>query len=341
MLALNAVKLAGWAGVIWLMFDALMKREISVGAFAAVFSSVGMMFGILEEIFNRFRGQITNNLGKINNFINLLDMPERGGREAEPDFTKGIVLKNVSFAYPHTEQKAADNVSLEIKPGETVALVGENGSGKTTLVKLLLGLYRPQSGSVTIGGCDANDTAEAFLFSKTSAVFQWFYIYPALNLRENVTISDYAYGADAVPVLEAADVCYTDTSTFPDGLETMMSREFDGTEISGGQQQRVATARGLYRRSEFIVLDEPTAAIDPLEETRIYKRFDEFVRGKTAVLVTHRLGSARIADRIIVMDKGKIAEVGTHDELAASGGKYSEMWAAQAGYYTAAENTQS
>lgn len=124
-----------------------------------------------------------------------------------------------------------------------------------------------------------------------------------------------------------------DEKCFPRGYETMLSREFGGVELSGGQWQRVAIARGFYRAHNLIVLDEPTAAIDPLEETRIYRQFVEMTRNKTAVIVTHRLGSARIADRIVVLDKGKITGIGTHEELIRAGGKYAEMFSAQARWY--------
>ncbi len=128
-----------------MLFDALLKGEVSVGAFAAVFASIGRMFGIFEEVFIRLKNNITNSIGKIHNFINLLDMPERGGKEIEPDFSKGISLNGVKFSYPYAEHAAVDGVTLTIKQGETVALVGENGSGKTTLVKILTGLYPPES----------------------------------------------------------------------------------------------------------------------------------------------------------------------------------------------------
>jgi ATP-binding cassette subfamily B protein len=334
-LGLNGVKAAGWVGVLALLFDALVKGEISVGSFAAVFSSVGMLFAIMEEVFNRIKWQVTQAIGKINNFLNFLDLPERQGGNTAPETDKGIVLTDVRFSYPQADTPAVDGVTLTVAPGETVALVGENGSGKTTLVKLLTGLYIPDSGSVVIGGKDTRDTSEGALFSRTSGVFQNYAAY-AFTLRENVSVSQrmsYNEVADIIPALRDADVDYEKADTFPKGLDTVLSREFDGVDLSGGQWQRVAMARGLYREHDFIVLDEPTAAIDPIEETRVYKRFEEIAAGKTAVVVTHRLGSARIANRIIVMDKGRIIETGTHEQLAASGGKYAAMWAAQADYY--------
>ncbi len=268
--------------------------------------------------------------------MNFLDIPERTGEDVKPDMGKGIELTSVSFSYPQADGKAVDGVTLTIRQGETVALVGENGSGKTTLVKLLTGLYTPDEGSVTVGGRDTSETSETALFDRTSGVFQNYTAYK-FTLSENVSISeamrDDNRDGGIAAALDDADVDYADAGTFPDGVNTVLSREFDGVDLSGGQWQRVAVARGLYRRHELIVLDEPTAAIDPIEETKVYKRFKEIAKDKTAVVVTHRLGSARIADRIIVMDKGKIVESGTHEQLAASGGKYAAMWEAQAEYY--------
>jgi ATP-binding cassette subfamily B protein len=332
-LFMNLIQAAGWVGILVLLFNSLIRGNISVGAFAAVFASIDMMFGAVEEIFNRIRWSVTNNLGKIYNFLNLLDIPEHGKNAAKPDFAQGIKLTRVSFSYPKAAAPAVSDIDLFIPQGETLALVGENGSGKTTLVKLLCGLYKPDSGSVSIGGADSADSTNDALFAKTSAVFQVGQRY-IFNLRENVIISDYKSAADPLPAMLDADVNPDDTATFPQGTDTILSREYDGVQLSGGQWQRVTTARGLYRRHEFIVLDEPTAAIDPIEETRIYKRFAELTKGKTAILVTHRLGSTKIADRIAVMDGGKIVEIGTHENLLAAKGKYAEMWAAQAESYT-------
>ena len=331
-LGLNFVKATGWIGVLVLLFRSLMLGNIGVGAFAAVFASVGSLFALMEEFVNRIKWTVTENMGRINNLLNILDLPTPEKEYIEPNFTQGITVRDVTFAYPKADKNAIDGVSLTICAGETLALVGENGSGKTTLVKLLCGLYKPDSGEITIGGRNVSDTADGALFAKTSGVFQNYGQY-VFNLEENVRISQVTAERNPKPVMDDADVDYNDEKTFPKGLGTVLSREFEGVELSGGQWQRIATARGLYRLHDFIVLDEPTAAIDPIEETRVYKRFAELTEKKMAVLVTHRLGSVRIADKIAVMDKGKLVEIGTHESLLAQHGKYAEMWRAQASSY--------
>jgi ATP-binding cassette subfamily B protein len=333
-LGLNLIKSLGWVGILYLLFNSFINGYISVGAFAAVFTSLGMMFDTFDYILEEIRGGITQYLGHIHNFINLMDMEETGGETATPDFKRGIQAIDASFSYPKTGTLSVDNINLHIKPGETIAIVGENGSGKTTLVKMLMGLYKPTKGQILIGNRDSATTQESSLFSNTSAVFQNFIQY-IFSLAENVYLSDYEKEKphDVTKVLTDASVDYENNDTYPQGLNTILSREYGGTDISGGQMQRIAMARGMYRRHQFIVLDEPTAAIDPLEETRIYQQFATYSKNKTAVLVTHRLGSARIADKILVMDGGKISEWGTHDELRKANGKYAEMWEAQAERY--------
>jgi len=334
-LGLNIIKMVGWIGVILLILRALINGYTTVGGFAAVFAAIGTMFNHFEDVFSSIQNNITRNLGSLHHFIKFLDLPETtAGERTVPDWSKkGVVATNVSFTYPAASHPTIKNISLSIHMGETLAIVGENGSGKTTLVKLICGLYKPTSGSVTIGGADTILTADRALFTDISAVFQDFVRYSILNLKENVSISRHDSIHDAVPALLEADVHYQDRDVFPLGLETIMSRDLDGVELSSGQWQRLAMARGLYRKYEFIILDEPTAAIDPLEESRIYHKFAELTKGKTAVLVTHRLGSARIADRIIVMDGGRIVESGKHIDLIKLGGKYAQMWHVQAADY--------
>lgn len=338
-LGTKSLSLLGYISILWMLFDALMKHEITVGAFAAVFASTNSMFDMMEEVICGRLGYYAENFGKIRNYLRFLDLPERGKDEDvnESILHGDIVLENVSFSYPLANRKAVKNVSLTIHKGETVALVGENGSGKSTLIRLITGLYLPQSGMVMHNNKSTREFTPKSLFTGISGVFQKYQRYQ-LSLCNNIIISDIYAESNYKENINSATIkagIEPNADIFPDGYGTILSREFDGVDLSGGQWQRVAIARGFYRQHELIVLDEPTAAIDPVEETKIYKRFAEIAKNNTAVVVTHRLGSIKFADRIIVMQKGRIVGVGSHEELLSICPLYIKMWESQSQYYTA------
>lgn len=337
-LSMNVFTILGYGGIIFMLFDALLKGEISVGAFAAVYGTIGLLFGVMDEIIHRHIGNIASSLGKAHNFIRFMELPERGGQPALRNHAAGIVAEGASFRYPNAESDSVTDISLVIKAGETIAIVGENGAGKTTLARLLTGIFKPTSGRVLLSGMDTASTEAGSLFERLSGVFQKYQRYQ-MTLGENIRISETKPKTDAnqdtgiATPLEQAGVSLNGGS-FPGGEDTMLSREFDGVDLSGGEWQRVAIARGLYRVHDTILLDEPTAAIDPLEESRIYKKFIEISRHKTAVIITHRLGSTKIADRVLVMDKGRIVGDGTHESLMAGCATYRDMYNAQAEWYS-------
>jgi len=288
-LGMKIITLLGYGGVLIILFDALFKKDITIGAFTAAFISLDSFVGIMKELVYGSVGQLARNAGTVDNFISFMDMPERNGRDVQLDFSSGIEVINASFKYPGAEKPALDNVSLKIAGGETLAVVGENGAGKTTLVRLISGLYLPTEGTVKIGGMSTKEAAAGSIFRGVSAVFQKYQKFK-MTLHDNVSINDTESSDEADAAIQKAGLSL-EKDNFPDGTETMLSREFNGIDLSGGQWQRVAIARGFYRVHDLIILDEPTAAIDRIEETRVFEKFAEISKGKTSIIVTHfRLG---------------------------------------------------
>ena len=334
-LILNTISLLGYGAILFLLVKYLLNGEITIGAFSAVFSSVGMLFGKMEEFISRILGNVALDFGLIRNFLRFLNLPNNEKKDLIINKQDNIVIENVDFKYPNSTKNAIENINLTIKPGETIAIVGENGSGKTTLVKLIIGFYKPTKGSVKVGDTNLDALSYKSLFTKVSGVFQKYQRY-AFTLKENVCISDSTRKLSKEKIedmLNKNNIDTNDKKVFPQGVDTILSTEFDGVELSGGQWQRIAIVRGLYRESDIIVLDEPTAALDPIEESAIYKKFVEIAKGKTSFIVTHRMGAAKIADRIIVMKNGKIVEVGNHDELISREGVYYDLYRAQSIWY--------
>ncbi|KYD08561.1 ABC transporter ATP-binding protein [Heyndrickxia sporothermodurans] len=324
--------MAGYIGVLYILLYTMLNGSISIGSFGAVFISLTSLLSIIKEITFGSFSTLSKNFGTVLNYMNHMNtkVTEKIS-EQEIDFSKGIDIRNVSFQYPNTNTLAIDNINLHIRNKETIAIVGENGAGKSTLARLLLGLYQPQRGTIIMGSVQ-NKADYPYISKKNiSAVFQKYQRY-ALTVEENIRISDIKNNYEVLRQLQNVELD-TSSKKLPEGLQTLLSREFGGIDLSGGQWQRLAIARGLYRIHDLIILDEPTAAIDPLEETKIFKMFNDVSKDKTAVIITHRLGSAKIADRIIVMEGGRIVEEGTHDTLMEQKGKYAYMFNEQVKWY--------
>lgn len=329
--------LAGTLAVYYLLFIFLMDGRISVGEFAAVFTSLGMIKNRLHSLFYGSFGAISQELPNIENYVRFLSLPAERAPECELPRDCEISLENVTFSYPNQEKNALDGVSFKVKPRETVAIVGENGSGKSTLIKLITGYYVPKDGKVTYNGKSTADMAFSSVAKHLSAVYQRYPHY-ALTLKENLMLGQIDKEPSEEAMRKACSMAgFTpEESWLPNGFETMLSREFDGgVGLSGGQVQRISIARAFYRDSDIIILDEPTAAIDPIEEAKIYRRFAELSKDRTSFIVTHRLASVKIADRIIMMKDGKAVEIGTHEELMAQNGEYKKMYDSQRQWYEA------
>ena len=263
-----------------------------------------------------------------------------GGDRPEPQIPENpsagdIVFEHVSFSYPGTERKVISDLSLTIRGGEKIAIVGDNGSGKSTFISLLTGIFSPDSGSVSIGGLSMEEHKRA-LRQRISVIYQDFAHYEA-SIRDNITVSDEERRLSDEEILDLARRIHVEDVILeqPEGLDAILGHMSEkGNTLSGGQWQKIALLRAVYRsRANIMILDEPTAALDPIAEAQLYRNFSELTGHRTALLISHRLGIAGLVDRILVFREGRIVEDGSHGELMARRGHYYAMYQAQAKWY--------
>lgn len=254
-----------------------------------------------------------------------------------PDAVDGkyeIELKNVSFRYPNNDTDTLHNINLRIAPGEKVAVVGLNGAGKTTLIRLISGFYDPTEGEVLLNGINIKEFNRREYYRLFSAVFQEFSILDA-TINDNITLEDDATNPERVWEVISKAGLEVKVKNLPDGLNTIIGKKIyeNGVLLSGGEEQRLILARALYKDAPILLLDEPTAALDPIAENDIYHKYNSMTNGKTSVFISHRLASTRFCDRILLLDKGRIIEEGTHDSLILSNGEYAKLFNVQKKYY--------
>lgn len=250
------------------------------------------------------------------------------------DTPVSIEFRNVSFKYPESETYALKNFSIKLENGEKLAVVGRNGSGKTTFIKLLCRLYDPQEGEILLNGVNIREYDDAAYRQLFSVVFQDFSMF-SFPLAQNVSVADTYEEARVWACLEEAGIA-DDVRGMEQQLDTYLYKDVEetGVEISGGEAQKLALARALYKNAPFIVLDEPTAALDPIAEYEIYSKFNRLVGDKTAIYISHRLSSCRFCKHIAVFQQGELVQLGTHEELIRDpSSAYYELWNAQAQYY--------
>jgi ATP-binding cassette subfamily B protein len=248
---------------------------------------------------------------------------------------EGFRFEGVGFRYPGAERWAVRELSFTLQAGEVLALVGENGAGKTTLVKLLARLYDPDEGRILLDGHDLREYDLAALRANVGVIFQDFVRYH-LSAADNIAVGRIEAREDRARIVAAAERSLADEviRALPGGYDQMLGKRFlTGVELSGGEWQKVAIARAYMRDAELIMLDEPTAALDAKAEAEVFQRFKGLARGKTAVLISHRFSTVRMADRILVLSGGRIIESGTHDELIAMRGVYADLFELQAAGY--------
>jgi ATP-binding cassette subfamily B protein len=312
---------------------------ISLGDMVMFFQAFQRGLGYFKELLGSIAGLYEDNLF-ITNFYEFLDIKPQIKTPAKPctvpdPMEKGIALEHVSFRYPEGSRNVLEDVSLSIKPGEVVAFVGENGSGKTTLVKLLCRLYDPTGGVITMDGIDLKMFDPNELRRQFGIIFQDFAQYH-LTALENIWLGNIELSPDKKLIADAAKYAGADDLIrgFSEGYETMLGKWFEnGEELSGGQWQKIALARAFLRDAGLIVLDEPTSSLDPNSEFQLFTKFRQLLKGRSAVLISHRFSTVLMADRIFVLDKGRIIESGSHDQLIQKGGKYSLMFERQAKHY--------
>ncbi len=309
---------------------------ISIGSFVALIASVLTIQGMVGSLGAAVM-QLWESLFNLNHYYSFLNKnieTEQGTLSFPKPHFHAIEFQEVSFRYGN-HKESIRNVSLQIRQGEKIAIVGENGAGKTTLVQLMLGLYSPTQGRILIGGLDIREIDQTSFLANVTCVFQDFVRY-RLSLRDNVGFGQLAEIENDEKIRDVLENTGLNSlvKQLPKGLETKLSSQFiSGQELSGGQWQRVAIARALMKNAEIVILDEPTAALDPRTEVDIIQQMHQLSNQKTSIIISHRLGPARLCDRIIVMKQGEIIEIGNHKELLSLNGEYAKMYHTQSQWY--------
>ena len=310
----------------------LLHQVLDVGMMAAALAAF-TSFQTAAKYFLVSLGRIPECAAFVKDYYDFMDMEEaeRGTEKLCSDFDS-IKVKQLSFSYPGRKTPAVSNLSFTIKRNEVVAIVGNNGSGKTTLVKLLTGLYQAQKGQIYYGRQNLRSLDPEEFYKQISFVSQDFIKYE-LTVRENIGIGDWKQMENTGKIYMLLHQVGLETFISQAFVNQLLGNEFGGRELSVGQWQKLAIARGMMKDSSVIFLDEPTAALDPLMETKVLKMFLKIAREKTAIIVSHRIGICKEVDKIIVMKEGKIAEIGNHEELLAEKGEYYRLYTMQQKWY--------
>ena len=322
----------------YLAFGAV-AGTITLGTMIMYYQAFQRGQSVLQDLLSSLGELYENNLF-LTNLYEFLDLVPRLPEPETPvvvpsPMQQGLVLENVVFGYAGGTENVLDGVSLTLRPGETLALVGENGAGKSTLIKLLCRLYDPTAGRITLDGRDLREYASEDLRQQIGVVFQD-YVQYYMTARENIWLGNLELAPDSERLQAAACESGADEviQSLPQGYDTMIGSFFEGgRELSIGQWQKIAIARAFFRDAQIVILDEPTSALDAEAEFEVFQRFKDLAQGKTALVISHRLSTVRMADRIVVLQRGRIVENGTHAHLIGLGGVYARLFELQAQQY--------
>ncbi|WP_308749038.1 ABC transporter ATP-binding protein [uncultured Anaerococcus sp.] len=329
----SILRLVSYTYVAMRTLSAAYGPQISFGSFSAIIGANENFMTSFQTMFSELAGFIMSlsNLEPLYDFY-VLDSDEEENLEIAEDF-QNLEFKNVTFTYPGSDRKIIDNLSFRINKGEKISIVGVNNAGKTTIVKLLLRFFDIDSGEILYNGVNIKKISKKSLYEKISGVFQDFSIMP-FTIKENI-IANKAFSENKTDeIIKQLDLDQK-IKELTRGINTYLNKDIyeNATDLSLGQKQKLAIARALYQDADFLILDEPTASLDPLAESKIYEHFNEMTRGKTAIFISHRMSSSRFTDKILLLDGGKAAAFDSHENLMAYDNLYSKLYNAQAQYF--------
>jgi ABC-type bacteriocin/lantibiotic exporter with double-glycine peptidase domain len=313
---------------------------MTLGDFVFIFAAIGALAGWVSGILTAAAdiSKASIELGDIQEKQDFPDKMNTGAGIRLPsaeELPPSIELKNISYTYPNAEKPTLRDINVRIEAGQNIAIVGANGAGKTTLIKLISGMYIPTEGEVELADKPVKEYNRDEYYSLFSAVYQDIYLL-ASSISENISQAKPEH-TDKEKIMRCLELSglIKKTDSLPDKESTLLVRSVhpDAIELSGGEKQKLAMARALYKDAPVLILDEPTAALDPLAENEVYQKYADLTKGKTSIFISHRLASTRFCDRILLLDGNVIAEAGSHDELMALGGVYANMFNIQASYY--------
>ncbi len=333
---LTMVGSAGYYGAYVFMIAEAVGGKISIGSLTFLAGSFRQLRGLMEGILIRFTS-VSQGAVYLQDFFEFFEIKPKIVLSPHPlPFPKpvkqGFTFDNVGFKYSNSERWANRHLSFTLHPGEKIALVGENGAGKTTLVKLLARLYDPVEGRILLDGIDLREYDLDELRIQIGVIFQD-YIRYQMNVNQNIAVGNIneVANAELIKTSSVQSMAHQLIESLPGKYEQMLGRRFNnGVDLSGGEWQKIALARAYMKDAQVLILDEPTAALDARAEYEVFQRFAELTKGKSAVLISHRFSTVRMADRILVLEKGQLIEIGTHEELLEKGGRYAELFKLQA-----------